>query len=626
MRLRDVAKTLYHDTRKTSYDREPTFRPVEARDLKDDWDTPVSDKRSFPLLRYITIGAFLFFLLSILFAVLLQLVGVDRSVSSDKVSLVTQGVTSTSSGVVQTFSVRVANRNPVALREATLSVIYPEGSYQEKNGEVRRAYREEFSIGEMQSGSVIPVDFIVAFYGKSGEEKQVRYALEYRVADSLQRVRVTDSYTVVLSDSPVVLGKPQSTSPVAGKEVTFTIPLRVASSTDLSSLYLQLTYPLGFTPTSFSLRPFDASSALWRIQQLPGGSERSVSVTGILRGEISDEQSIVAKVLAAPTGSLKDSFTIAEEGKILSIERSFLETELSFGRSPGDRISTVSPGEKIEGFITWRVADPSPLNDVRISLSLEGSGLNESSINVKSGGYFDEINRELVWDFQNIPSLVSVRSGATGVFRFSFSALPDRIEFAQAKKSIRAAVSATGYRVVTDQVESLRAISVAEISLRSVLQVVGSTLHSSGSIPNVGPIPPRVGEQTYYSLQYFVKNSGNEVADFLLEIPFTRTTRFNYVISGVRPGEWRYDEKRHTLTVQFPLLAAVGAQTSRLFEFQVSVVPVSRDVGTVLALTQGGEYRARDTYVGELFEAQLTPLTTEIFSEAVPYRSGVVVE
>ena len=337
----------------------------------------------------------------------------------------------------------------------------------------------------------------------------------------------------------------------------------------------------------------------------------TVTVSGIIRGEEREEQAIVGRVLAKLTDDPSEKpVLIAQQSTTFSISESFLAVSLALDQSDEDSIIR-SPGEEIDVKVFWQNKDDAQLQNLVITATLSGSGLDESSIN-SVNGYFDEVTRNIVWDRQQIDSFAAVPVGGSGELSFKFRALPDRIEFAGPQKQIQVRISAEARRVTTNRKEKVWDIALGHVALRSVLQVVGNTLYATSSLKNKGPLPPKVGERTSYVLKYFLKNSGNPLSDVQLRIPLTRPTEFAGRVAGVQSGEWRYDEETHTVLVSIPSIAPVGPLASRSVEVQVVVAPTSRDVGSHLTLTDEVTYQARDTYVDEVVKGTVPSLQNRI--------------
>ena len=100
-------------------------------------------------------------------------------------------------------------------------------------------------------------------------------------------------------------------------------------------------------------------------------------------------------------------------------------------------------------------------------------------------------------------------------------------------------------------------------------------------------------------------------------MPLGRGVTLTDVTSGIALNEWEYDEDQRVVAVRVPQLTSNGPRSSRSIEFQVVVKPQEQDVGRHLVLAKRAKYSARDTFVDEVLEGSVEPLTTEIVAEPI---------
>ena len=614
MRLRDVSKVLNYDTKKKAVDRKAKLTKEEAA-TDSEWEEKIKEPKKSKYLTYLAIGTFLFFITAIATAYFVRYAGIDNRVSTSKIRIVTQGATVADSGSTVPLTIRIANRNPVPTQDTTLIVTYPGGTYK-KEKTVTRLRREEFFLGEIKTGEIINKHITPIFYGESGEKKKITYKLEYRVPEVAQPARITGMYEVLLRTAPALISKPKYTNPIAGKEIIFTVDIQSTVPDVLPMTYVELLYPIGFTPNpkGFTPNPSNVEGTRWEFPGLQPGSVKTIKVSGTIRGKEGESQAILSNLLVSPTGNPAETIKVGSEEEILTIGRAFLDVKLRLNGKSAEQI-TVSPGSVVRGEISWTNKDSAKLNDLVIAATITGTGLNESSISAEDNGYFDEIKKQILWDRKSSGSFSSLSVNKSGSVSFRFQTLPNRIEFSQAQKYVQISVSAQARRVKTGVTESVKNIAVGQVNLRSVLQIAANTLYLTSAIKNSGPLPPQVGKTTTYVLKYFVKNSGNEISNLKMKIPLGSAVEITEVTSGISLNEWEYDEKTHTVTVHIPSLAASGPQSGRSIELQIAVRPKPQDVGKYITLTKRVTYTARDIYVNEVFEGNVGKLTTYITAE-----------
>ena len=618
MRLRDVSRLLYFDPKRKVVDKKAELTRHEA-DADSQWSGEVERPAQSRYLVYLAVGTFLFFITAIVTAYFIRYAGIDRTVSPEKITIATQGAAVADGGAAVPLTIRIANRNSVPIEGALLYITYPAGTYKQGDDGVVSLENadKELLLGEVERGGIVNRHITPVFYGESGVTKEISYLLEYTIPGVAKRQTRRGSHAVLLRTSPVLVSKPEYTGVVAGKEVTFSFTVQSNASAVLPMVYVDLRYPAGFTPKRYSPNPANVSATEWRFPGLQPGAKETITVTGTIRGGSQALQAISARARVAPyAGDLTNTVVVDAEEDEVAVAESFFAVQVRLNGKQADRI-VVSPGDIVRGDIRWVNQDASQLRNVVLTMALAGTGLDESSITPRDGGFFDEVRRSIVWDKESDSSLSSVRVGGSGTASFSFRVLPDLVEFAQAQKYIQVSVSAEAYRTHIGAVERVEDIVVGRADVRGVLRVVGSTLYSTSSVRNSGPLPPQVGKETTYALKYFLKNSGNDLSQVELVVPLGRGIVLTDVTSGVALSEWEYDADQHAAIVRLPSLTASGSRSSRSVELQVAVTPQQQDVGRHIVLAKRATYRASDVYVGEPLEGSVGQLTTEIFAEYV---------
>ena len=618
MRLREISKILHYDVEKKAIDRKAKLSKEKAS-TKPEWSKEVEGPEKSRYLVYLTIGTFLFFLTAIATTYFVRYAGIDRTISESKITLITQGPASADSGLGVPLIIRVANRNPVAIQGTILTVKYPEGTFKmEENGTVTHLRWSSFSLEEVKTGSIINTPITPIFYGENGEKKTITYELDYSIVGVAEPIKVSGSHEVLLRTEPVLVDGPNHTETIEGKDVVFSADIQSNFPTDLPLTIVRMSYPEGFeakrfTPTTSEAYP---EGAEWQITTLRPGVSKSLKVSGTIRKSINTQKVVLLSVLVSPTGKQEDAVQVASGKKILTVERSFLDMNLSLNGEKSDHIA-VSSGSTVQGKIQWKNQDSNNLRNLVITATLTGSGLDKDSVSPSEGGVFEEEQNRIVWNKRSSDDLANLHVGERGNISFSFRMAEDRIESPQRQKFVRINLSARALRETTGRVEQANDIAIGNVFVISTLQVVANTLYATSEIRNSGPIPPQADRTTTYALKYFFKNQGNEVSDVVINIPLGKLVELTNTVLGVGVGEWEYDEDAHEVTVRIPALSASGERSSRSVEIQVAVRPRFRDIGKHLVLAKRATYTARDTYVDEMFEEKVKELTTRITAEQV---------
>lgn len=616
MWLEKAQKTLQYERSKRGAIRKPKLKRKDST-VREDFEGAVIETKASKYLVALTIVTFIFVIVSVAIAVFVNLSGNDNQYSPEKILITTDAPGNLDSASSVLLQIKISNRNPVVLQRVRLSVTYPEGVYRVDERGIR-SNRDEFEIGSLGIGDSITQIIKPSIYGQANEEKTIRYELEYRAEGSQQPVVKKAEYTFSLRNAPIVFSPIKHTTPISGKEMTISFTVQSNTIENLRNVRVHLRYPSEFVPHTSSegaRKPDNDEVLVWSTPFLSPGEVRDFSVTGVIRENQNREQSIVLEGFLPAVDDEGAGIKVARTEKIFTVGSSFFDIAIKLNGKESDEF-LVSPSSLLNGTLELVNLDSEQLEDLIVRLDFSGTGLNESTID-SPYGYYDEIQKQLIWTPQEMDDFAIVRAGEEFALRFSFEILPNRLEFAQPGKTVSLNASATAFRVSTGATESLRNIAATEFLVSSVLQVSANTLYSTSTIPNTGSIPPRVGRVTSYVLQYFLKNSGNKLTDVELSFTLPRGVELTGQYAGIVLEEFSYDEADRRVTVAMPSLEAYGSRSGRAVEIQVQVRPSSTDVDEFLQIASAAEFRARDSHTGKTYEGRTSPLTTQISVEPV---------
>ena len=622
MKLKDTVSTFKFDPKKKAEKRKIKFTETESN-VDTSWninnDVAVRGSRYLWYLLGIT---FIFFLatLSVMFYIYLS--GTDNTISTEKIAIVIQGPTVLDSGSNGVFEIRIANRNPVDLNNVLLVVQYPKGTFSPDNSIALK--RQEISLGTLISGEIERKNVSATFFGLQEQVLELKFDVVYRPDGSSRDVSVRKEHDITIRSTPIIIGKPEISDASIGKEVTFTIPVKSVSQDTVPEILVDIKYPNLFKITSVSPVIDNPENGEWRLTNIKPNETRNIVIKGYLGGIQDSEQSMTVNAYITPKKGGEESVLISSENIIFVLEEGFVNAFVRFNGDYGSDI-VVDSGNTIRGEIVVENTDSDILNNVQIYLSLIGSGLDVSSIR-SDEAFYDEINQRLVWDFRRSPDLKQIKVGGRERFSFSFKTLPNLLEFEDANKSIKGTVSIVAQRLSTGQSDELPNVASSTAIIQSDIQVVGNSLYSASRIKNIGPYPPKAGFQTTYVLQYFIKNSGNDLSSVQLEVPILLPAEFTGVVNGLKKSEYAFDQENNIISINIPYISALGSQSSRVIEIQVVLTPTTPDIGDKLTLTNEARFRAFDTFTKQNVRKIIAPLSTFVSNEIQDYSGGVVQE
>jgi len=450
----------------------------------------------------------------------------------------------------------VENKNTVPIYTVDLIIEYPDGTKSITDLRTNLP-RIRDGLGDIQPGQIVKQSYGAALFGEEGDVKDIDVRVEYRLPGSTAIFEQQKKVTVALQSSPIRLLVTSVKEITAQQELVFDVSVISNSNQDLKNVILEAQYPFGFTVTEATRKP-TAKNNIWRFDELKPQEEVSFTVTGRLSGQNKEERVFKWNAGIADEGDsnkLGIAFTSVQKG--VSITQPFLALELAIDGATEAEL--VRGGEDpIEARLTYLNNTGAAINDAKIVLTLDGDVLQDSSVQV-SGGFFNSTDNTITWDTSTMPELKQIPIGGreTLLFRFASKPLATRMSvFKNPEIIIDATV--TGRRLAEDDVpEDIKSSTVTRVKFDSDIGLNALASYAGEPFVNTGPIPPRIEQETTYTVTFSLTNSSNFIENGKMTAYLPSYVRWN---NKVLPGnekvsfdpvtrrlEWKLDDiKEHT--------------------------------------------------------------------------------
>ncbi len=630
-RIESLKKKLYSRTRKNTISKEKVLEQ-KSFDVKDDWHRPadVVGNTSSEELKFQTeekimtkkhsslnkalIGAFIFFILTAIYAVL-SFTGSGGVISSKNIDIVISGPVSIAAGDVLSLQVDVRNKNDVALELTDLLIEYPEGTRTADNI-TRELKRERFSLGDIASGKNSEKVIESILFGEEGEKKIIKIEVEYRVEGS-NAIFVTErEYQVEIVSSPVSMEVSSPTSISSGQEIEFVVKVVANSANTVSNVLLSAEYPFGFEFTSANINP-SYDDNVWELGNLKEGSTKTVRIKGVLLGQNSEERTFRfqtgipsefdEKIIGTPF--LTNSSSIV-------IQRPFISIDLALNGNTSE-IYTADTAGLIRGDISWQNNLPSKISNVSVEVSIQGSILDEAT--VSSGkGFFRSTDKKIIWDSRTFPSLSSLEAGESGTASFSFKSLGESaLAGTNISPDIKLVANIYGDSFDDSGVPK-RIVTTLEktVQIKSVIDVGARSVHFVGPFINSGPMPPKVNSETTYTVILSASNLLNDITGADVTAILPTYVRWMGVVSPSSENIV-YNPVGGKVTWKVGnLKKGVGySSPAKEVAFKVALTPSVSQVGTSVDIVKDIKFEAQDVYTDTLITDTFGRITTRLSTD-----------
>ena len=562
------------------------------------------------------LAGLLFFVLAVGVSSLALIFG-NNSISAENITIAVTGPFTVGGGEVLPLQVGITNDNTVAIESATLIVEYPRGTLS-VDGDKKALNTEHLALDTIMSGETVNIPLRALVFGEENDEKNIKVSIEYRVEGSNATFfKEADVLRFKISSSPVVMRVASLKKVSSGQETDMTIEITSNSPTTLSEVLVKAEYPTGFDFTSSSPEPV-SSQNIWLIEDLEPEESQTITITGIVVGNESDEYAInfmVGVPNERDQQTLASVFATAQTQ--FEIENAFLSIDLEVaGVSNGEVV--IEAGQHSGASIEIENTLGDTLYDVTVEVQLGGNALSDLNVGPPNG-FYDSLNNKIIWDVSNAPDLAELRPGKK--VRLSFGLEPSDTVLRTPQITLDVNVSARRVSE-TDVEESLLGTA------HSVLKVASSpTLRSdigfnNGVFSDSGPVPPRAEQKTTYSVSFMIENGSNDINDAVVTASLPTYVTWKEQTSGA--GDMSYDPVKKIVTWK---INSIDANTASFGSFQVSLLPSKSQIDETPILVGEQRLKATDAFTGTVVRSVSGPIDTEMSLETGhPKSNGRVAE
>lgn len=569
------------------------------------------------------IAALAFFLMAAGFAVYTLYRG-GNVISPANVELTVDGPKTVKAGETLNLQVLVTNRNTTPLHSVDLIIEFAAGTRSPLDV-TRELPRTRIPLDTIAPGASANQTIKAVAFGEKDTDQRIKISVEYRIADSNAIFDKVDFFTYRINSSPLVLNLALPAEINSGQTVNFDLEIAAASEAPLRDLVVAAAYPPGFTFIS-AVPPPTIGTNVWRLGDLPVGARPHLKIAGKLEGQDDDPKSFR---FSAGMESARNEGEIAvnygDVFKIITIKRPFVSLTASIN---GDALSqeyVASSGEPVRMDIIWVNNLPTEVTDGELTVTLGGSALDQRAV-VASDGFYQSATNQISWRRGNLPMLAKLPPGARGQVSFNFSARPlirDNQSVIE-RPTIEIGVSFRGRRVTPEAAsETVETTVKKQVKVNSIFQLASSAAYHNGPFANRGPLPPRAGQETTYTVFWSVINSSNAATQASVRATLPAYVRW---LGAVSPDGEKisFDDSRGEIIWELGTVDAGRGLTSAAREaaFQVAFLPSLSQIGETPVLIIAPTLSGTDSFTRQTLTNSKRSIDTQIAGDPL-YQSGI---
>lgn len=592
--------------------REPDFKTEEISPAEEQWkETPLADKQKketrrkvFKITSLVVLVLIILFVLAITVfrdSPLVRQLIFREIFKAREVSLKIEGEKEVKSGQETTYLIKYSNLGKVALEQIELTLERPEGFSLTWPEAEREDYRvATWSLSDLAPKSEDSFEIKGTFIGQQDESKTLKVKLRYIPANFQSYFETSASLSVTISSVPLVLNLNAAKEIISGRRIGYLLDYLNASQATFSNVRIVFEYPQGFTFSSAQPEPTEANN-IWDIGQMIPDQLGQIKVEGTLEGKEGENKSLTATI------------GLVEGSKFIQYNKTVVGTEIVASplyinqRVNDEEDYLAKAGDVLEYEIKYENRTNQEIRDVVITSQLSGQVLDFDSIEVENG-VFDKSSKTISWSKDSLSTLGLLKSNQGGTLNFTVK-VKDYLpidDFGDKNFTINSLVRMSGANV-PDWVGLSENELITKVSSRLVLNARG--YYYDPIISNSGPIPPKVGQTTTYTIHWQLLNLANDVEGVEIKSTLPSNVDWTNQFTALK-GELSYDSRLREISWQIDKLAANTGILTPVQEaiFQISITPIASQIGKNVLLLEESTINGTDTFT----QGKLTNTAQEV--------------
>lgn len=548
------------------------------------------------------------------------------SFSKDKVQLSVSGPVSIASGEEVEFSVHCLNSNRVALKNAKLIIDFPSGAYSIEGDELTQ---DIASIDRISPKKEEVRNFKIRLVGERGTTKSLTIRLDYNPENINSSFENSIFYKINIGSVLIGLYLTAPQKAINGEEVSYALDYINNSDTDFSNLKLELDYPNGFSFKTADPKPIEGNN-IWQLPQLNKGERGTIKISGLLKG-IEGEN----KTLEAFIGEVTNNkfLKYSKASSVTQISSSPLLIDVALNNTAEEL--HVNANDLLNYKINFKNNTDIALSQLVLKAYFNGQVFDFKSLKLNEKGFFDSLNNVIIWSAAGVPSLALLAPGESGEVSFTLKVKKDfSINDFNDKNftlSVRAELETLNVPPQFN-LERLKigAILDSKVNSKVVLATKGYYNETTSNIDNFGPIPPRVNQETAYTIHWQITNTSNDLENVRVTAILPEGITWKNVYTTLNKDTIiEYNDRTKQIVWNVGKLPVGTGFLIPAYElvFQIALRPSIIQVGTSPVLIDESSLNGRDTFTGENLESFSPAISADLRDDpSVGFGKGKVVE
>ncbi len=488
------------------------------------------------------------------------------------------------------YLVKYKNNGNITLEEPEMIFQFPENSLP-SGGEALTVVKDMENI---YPGEEKTISFKVRIFGKENETSKSEATLRYRPKNLKAFYESKTTFTTKIKSTPLTFEFDIPSKTESGREIQFSLNYFSNADWPLSNIRVKIEYPSGFE--FIASQPQALEKTEWDLQILNKAEGGRIEIRGKLTGEIKEQ-----KIFRATLGIWQAGEFILLKETVKGVD--ILKSSLSiFQQINGFSQYIASPGDFLHYEVFFRNIGEESFQDLFLAVTLEGRAFDYETIKTEFG-QFNKGDNSIVWDWRQIPKLRFLGQGDEGKVDFWINLKKD-----WEQSSIQDKNFTLRDKIILSQVKE-----EFETKINSRLEIFQKGFFQDEIFGNSGPLPPKVGESTTYTVIWQAKNYYNDVKNVKIKATLSPGVKLTGRISPENSRLTFDSQSKEIIWELGDLQVGTGKITpAPNVAFQISFTPDFSQRGLIPLLVSQAKIIGEDYWTEEFLEVTIPAIDTAL--------------
>jgi len=498
----------------------------------------------------------------------------------------------------------VINNSDTALQDVRVAFIYPSGTEAPDDPNIRV---KNDGVAALAPGEKKTFAFSMVITTLPGGDITPKAELSFRTQAVSLRFSKEATRTIKIVSLPIDIALSIPEVPSPGKEFTLRVSWESKAQIPISNIGLQLDEPEGFEFVSSTPETTSENYRLWDLGTIDPVSTGEISITGkftpgapggdfVLKvGQLSEDHSRLIQ-------------TFKEENQTIrpTISSLLISQRLQGAINPA--VTAIDPGETFDLKVLITNTTNTVIKNTVLTVFLPDKYFQINSLRATETSVSQD-SEKWIFDGTTVLDLRSINPGAQKEFIFQgrilnnppFNTLDDR----NPKFIVRSYAESGGLKLGDTNNE-------VRINGKLILNQ-GVLYNNAPGGQNSGPVPPRVGQTTTYTVVWDVIGGTNGMQNVTVRGVLAPEVNFVAVLFPEdEPIIWDQNTRELRWNIG-DLPAGIGIKSEpRELSFRISFIPSFQDIDKFVPLVLSAKVTGRDVFTSVMREFEVDEVTTQL--------------